>query len=478
VSDGDGDPNRFVRVALTLRVGGGVGTLELGSTAGLLYANRDVPTMTFAGPLAAVNAALATLEYRPPLDTAADGSLDVKVTELVGGGPVFNLGLTASASVPLLPAQGGHSLHADPGLPGKSSLVVHGTAAGDVINVRPLGASASTYVVTVNGGPAVTVAGVTGRVLAFGFGGNDRLLLGAVRRVSLLDGGPGNDALVGGQFGDRLLGGDGDDVLNGAPGNDRLTGGLGNDTLEGGAGVDRLVESGDVNFTLVGGTPRRNGRLVGLGADVLVRNRVEQADLAGGFGANTIDARAFAGRVWLDGSAGNDVLRAGRGTSVLLGGIGDDHLWGGAGRDLLIGGSGADLLVGNGNSDILIGGTTTHDHNRAALDALMAAWASRAAYTRRVGQLLGTVPGGANGGYRLNATTVRGDGKANVLAGSSQADWFFTRGADILLDRHTGGAEIVTLANSPPRGPGTGPITSPGGPRSGPGRGGGSVNRP
>lgn len=75
-----------------------------------------------------------------------------------------------------------------------------------------------------------------------GGGGND-LLFGAqnvgVGPGNTLNGGAGNDFLLGGNGNDILIGGDGDDVLVGGMGNDTLTGGAGNDVFVfGGGGAD------------------------------------------------------------------------------------------------------------------------------------------------------------------------------------------------------------------------------------------------
>ncbi|EIM28964.1 calcium-binding protein [Microvirga lotononidis] len=63
-----------------------------------------------------------------------------------------------------------------------------------------------------------SISGGTGNDMIKGYGGNDRI-----------DGGSGND---------RLYGGRGNDKLSGSTGNDYLSGGLGNDTLKGGTGSD------------------------------------------------------------------------------------------------------------------------------------------------------------------------------------------------------------------------------------------------
>src|SRR5207302_716044 len=61
-----------------------------------------------------------------------------------------------------------------------------------------------------------------------------------------------------------------------------------------------------------------------------------RAQLAGGPGANKINAARFTGRVSLDGQAGNDVLTGGPGNDTLAGGPGNDVLNGGLGSNTVI----------------------------------------------------------------------------------------------------------------------------------------------
>jgi Ca2+-binding RTX toxin-like protein len=117
--------------------------------------------------------------------------------------------------------------------------------------------------------------------------GNDAITLGNpfFRSLSIpatLNGGAGNDVLVGGNSDDTISGGDGRDVLVGNGGKDNLSGGAGDDLLEGGSGDDTL-----------------------------------------------------------DGGAGKDKLDGGRGTDILRGGAGNDFLFAldGAGKDTVDGGT-------------------------------------------------------------------------------------------------------------------------------------------
>ncbi|VXB92035.1 hypothetical protein MARINON1_51612 [Marinobacter salarius] len=73
-----------------------------------------------------------------------------------------------------------------------------------------------------------------------------KTLLGA---DEIIEGGDGNDTLIGSGEGERLYGYDGSDDLYGGGGNDLIRGGSGNDTLNGGDGSDTLIDgSGQDTF--------------------------------------------------------------------------------------------------------------------------------------------------------------------------------------------------------------------------------------
>ena len=80
-----------------------------------------------------------------------------------------------------------------------------------------------------------------------------------------LDGGDGNDTLVGGAGNDALIGGNGRDILAGGAGNDALIGGNGRDFLVGGDGNDTLNGVGTQN-----GAGEQDTLAGGLGADFFV----------------------------------------------------------------------------------------------------------------------------------------------------------------------------------------------------------------
>ena len=199
----------------------------------------------------------------------------------------------------------------------------------------------------------------------------------------VLQGGDGNDNLIGGAAADLISGDDGADELFGGGGNDDLffdhldsvvDGGGGKDsasfigavpltfnlsdhnveTLISGQGHDTL-DAGDADwkFTIVGQagfdsiTGGDKGDLLsgGTGNDTIVGKGGKDAIFGGG-GADS-----------LSGSDGADLIDGGASADTLIGGAGQDSIYGGKGSDELFGDDGDDVLVGGKLSDSLFGGT-------------------------------------------------------------------------------------------------------------------------
>jgi len=112
----------------------------------------------------------------------------------------------------------------------------------------------------------VSVPGITGKVVAHGYGFDDVIVAEFLvnQRASIL-GGAGNDTLVGGFLGDTIDGGQGNDLLLGGTqvsdgadsllgddGDDVLIGYAGTDTLRGGTGADLTVADGVIFSDLPG----------------------------------------------------------------------------------------------------------------------------------------------------------------------------------------------------------------------------------
>ena len=128
--------------------------------------------------------------------------------------------------------------------------------------------------------------------------------------------------------------GEGDDVYDGRQGTETglLQGGLGDDTLMGGAGFD--------NFQGNQGDDSESG---GAGADIVV----------GGQGNDVQHGDDGDDVVW--GNLGNDTLDGGNGADQVRGGQGDDSISGGAGNDFVSGDRGNDTESGGTGADLFHG---------------------------------------------------------------------------------------------------------------------------
>ena len=262
----------------------------------------------------------------------------------------------------------------------------------------------------------------------------DDSLLGTDLTEDLIDGGDGNDFLIGFGGDDWLVGGAGSDILFGLGDDDYLHGGSGDDLLDGGAQNDTLVggEGADVLF---GG----DGDDTASYAD---SNAAVEVQLLSGLGwGGTADGDMLIGIENLLGSAygdtlggddkgnflagelGDDTLEGFDGADVLNGGAGEDKLWGGYGDDVLIGGSGADALHGEDGTDIADYSDSTGSIN--------------------VSLLSGTGKGGTAEGDTFDSVEwVIGSSYGDVIEGDNGDNALFGMvGNDVLLG--SGGADYL-----------------------------------
>lgn len=186
-------------------------------------------------------------------------------------------------------------------------------------------------------------------------------------KPDFIDGGAGNDI---------ILGSHGNDLIDGGADNDSVSGLGGNDILNGRDGDDMIIGDGKVESGLAETTPESiqgndvldggggSDTLMGMGGQDLVVGG-EGNDFLWGDDDQVSIPTNLHGNDILEGGGGNDQLTGGGKSDQLLGGDGDDHLWGDAsqtkvdiaahGNDYLDGGSGNDQLNGQGQSDTLIG---------------------------------------------------------------------------------------------------------------------------
>jgi serralysin len=178
--------------------------------------------------------------------------------------------------------------------------------------------------------------------------------------IAYIDGGAGNDKLLGTGEADDLRGGVGNDVLSGNDGNDKLTGGAGVDTVDGGNGDDTILFGGTEGQgdTMIGGAGFDAVEITGAGSVTLGRFEATASSIeawhgngAGVIGTKGADIFDFGGLLdvtrlsFVDGGDGNDTLIGSRAADDLRGGLGSDTLSGGAGDDILTGGKGNDRFI-------------------------------------------------------------------------------------------------------------------------------------
>ena len=175
----------------------------------------------------------------------------------------------------------------------------------------------------------------------------------ASRVFAILNGGDGNDRLIGSPLSDLLNGGGGNDQLSGNNGEDMLDGGPGADLISGGGGIDTVnysMRNTPVWVSLDGvandGTPAISSAATSEGDNV----KPDVENIIGGAGNDRLAGNDLNNR--LVGNAGDDVLLGLAGNDVLVGGPGHDELYGGADDDLLDGRDGqADKLDGGDGTD-------------------------------------------------------------------------------------------------------------------------------
>lgn len=231
-------------------------------------------------------------------------------------------------------------------------LTITGTSGNDNITVRQSNGNISIdniRISTTSGMKSSISATRVQSIAVNGLEGNDRILLNsesatggqAISKSATIDGGRGDDVIVG----TSVI-----DVIRGGSGNDQIWGGAGNDTLIGDDGDDELMgDSG--NDTLTGG----NGadELWGGGGNDLLNGQAGDDKLYGGTGNDQAYGGDGFDKIW--GESGNDQLWGGNFADMLYGGDGTDNLYGDAGNDTLYGGYDADSLAGGAGDDVLRG---------------------------------------------------------------------------------------------------------------------------
>jgi Ca2+-binding RTX toxin-like protein len=216
-------------------------------------------------------------------------------------------------------------------------------------------------------------------------GGDDTVRISDVNgpftdtKPTTIDGGDGNDSLIGGQGTETINGGPGDDLIdpnrgndvtNGGPGNDSFTWdpGDGSDTDTGDDGTDVLLFNGAniaENVTFVPNGPRvtMHRDVANVTMDLGTIERVRLVELGGndtttaspGLGSLVLDVDTGSGADTFNGSDEADIVAGGTEDDVINGGGGNDTLSGNEGADTVNGGEGDDVISGNDGNDTLHG---------------------------------------------------------------------------------------------------------------------------
>jgi len=268
---------------------------------------------------------------------------------------------------------GGASVVRAASIDGNSTLGVHGGAGSDGIGVSYDGAG---YTVTNSAGlppqsiqgcapvspvAAYCAAGV-GLVLIAGNGGGDTVQVADNLPKSVqvrIDGGAGPDQLYGGRGNETIeAGDDGDpDLLDGGPGDDALIGARtdfhvpvnsGRATMIGGPGNDVLVGGDPCDGDVYKGGPGNDN------ANFFRFTPGVHAQIGGKAtrkGGGCTPGRVFGSVESLEGSPGPDTLIGDNGGNGLVGGRGNDVLLGRGGPDYIEGGPGNDRISGGGGRD-------------------------------------------------------------------------------------------------------------------------------
>src|SRR5829696_2692499 len=191
-----------------------------------------------------------------------------------------------------------------------------------------------------------------------------------------IDGGGGDDIIVGGPNLDTLRGGDGDDRLTGGPNNaakpakESIQGGAGNDVMiwnngdgddvnDGGDGADETqFNNGTADDVMqvssLGAGAHRFNR-VGAAINIDIAASTERLNINAFSGADTLTSAAGTTLpTTIDAGPGNDTVTTGGGADLIQGGTGVDTLNGGAGGDRILGNPGNDVMNGNAGDDTLV----------------------------------------------------------------------------------------------------------------------------
>jgi Ca2+-binding RTX toxin-like protein len=201
--------------------------------------NTDTITVLPRGDDDFVDVLLRRGPFAPGATAETDGASEIEI-EFRGRDAFGQLvGTRRADEIHWGPGPGNHAgLNLNPGDAGDQDVDV--TVRGRDAFLVALGAGGNDIIV-----PAQDLPFPNDGVFSDGGRGDDRLI--ATRNgAGILEGGAGDDDVIGGGRGDDLSGGDGNDRLRGAGGADLIAAGRGRDVALGGPGRDTITSGADV----------------------------------------------------------------------------------------------------------------------------------------------------------------------------------------------------------------------------------------
>jgi Ca2+-binding RTX toxin-like protein len=166
----------------------------------------------------------------------------------------------------------------------------------------------------------------------------DDVLVGG-QEPHILDSDAGDDRLIGGPRDDIVIGGAGNDVLSGGDGNDQLLAGPGADVIRGGPGEDSTAWPHATDGVRVTLDDRPGDGMPGEGDDVgsdveILHGTTHDDTMVGNDGPQVLDGDKGDDR--FDGAGGPDQIFGGSGEhNILIGGRGVDRIESGGARDTI-----------------------------------------------------------------------------------------------------------------------------------------------
>lgn len=436
-------------------------TLDGGAGDDLLQASQFYPG-GYASYAEASGPVHVILSQAGPQNVGADQGTDtlVKLSGLIGS----EYGDTLSAgSSPGTQIHGGGGADSIVGGAGESYIL--GDAGDDTLD-----ASAGGLAFGGAGNDVLYLSGQAGLGFDSGGDGDDRIYNGVyadggngsdtvsgahtTSHFSTLQGGAGDDSLVGVSSGTTFYGDDGHNTIVGVGGRDAIF--VFDTTVEDTTAYrqDIVHEAGTDNILALWAAPANMRAVVDLGAGTAY------VDFVSGSTTSRVADVTFdhIDTVWgtrgadlIVGSASDDSIEGRAGANTLFGGDGDDYIAGGADHNQINGNKGADTIVGSSTvGDWLLGGQGDDSITASSAanivngnignDTISGDFGATVGSTLRGGQGDDVIQGGGGGDLIL------GDLGQNTLTGGGGADIFHAGpGHDVVTDFRAGEGDHVLV---------------------------------